>query len=103
MTQASGVALGSSCSFTFIASTVTPAATATIVSVEQAFTITGQPVALLPTDVIAISPPAASGVSLGITGVRANATGQLCITFSNTTVGSLTYPATAFAVRVDRA
>jgi len=101
--QIDTVALKSASLFCFVSDVITPAATATIVSVEQAFTLTTQPSPLLATDVVSISSAVATASNVGITGVRVNATGQLCIKFTNPTAGSLTYPAGAFTVLVARA
>lgn len=95
-------ALAGSCVFNFLASSVTPAATATITVAEQAFTITGQPVPLLAGDTVVLGIPAAPGVALGIAYARINTTGQLVIAFINPTAGSLTWPATAFTVTIIR-
>lgn len=97
------VALKSASVFCFVTQSLTPAATATIVAAEQAFTITTQPSALLPTDVVSVSANVAAGVALGVAGARVNSTGQLCITFVNPTAGSLTWAAGAWTVLVARA
>lgn len=100
--QLDDAAHGSSCIFNFLASSITPAATATITVAEQAFTITGQPVPLLSTDTVLLNVPAAPGVALGIAYARINTTGQLVIAFVNPTAGSLTWPATIFTVTIIR-
>lgn len=85
--------------FGFTAS-LTPAATATNVAAEQAFTVVA-PVALKSTDLVFVTPPA-PGNALGLAGARVNSTGQLVLNFVNTTAGSLTWPAGTFSVLVVR-
>ncbi len=88
---------------------LTPAATATIVSAEQAFTVTpGSNSSTLPvgitlrdTDFVQVTGPS-SGNSSSITTARINATGQLVIRFVNPTAGSLTHAAGTFVVLISR-
>lgn len=101
MSQIDSVALGSKSVFVFTTGTITPAATAAASAVEQAFTITGQPVALAAGDGVSITGPG-SGNNVSIGSVRINSTGQLVIQFINPTAGSLTHAAGVYTVLVYR-
>lgn len=103
-------ALGASRCVGLFTVALTPAATAAASAVEQAFTVTPGSnsstmpagVALAITDVVHVSPQAASGNNVTVGTARINSTGQLVIQFVNPTAGSLTHAAATFNVIVHR-
>lgn len=79
--------------------TLTPAATATITTLEQTFTIPG----LLPGDQISgVTPQFAVTTLVDMVNYRVSAPNTLAIAFSNSTAGSLTYPTGIFYIEVNR-
>lgn len=79
--------------------TLTPAATATVTTLEQTFTVPG----LLPGDQISgVSPQFAITTQVDIINARVSAANTLALAFSNVTAGSLTYPSGVFYIEVNR-
>jgi hypothetical protein len=86
-----------------ISATLTPAATATITTVEQTFTSasTGlnlQLGALKVGDFVTVNPPSVTAQ----TSARVSAAGTLAIAWCNPTAGSLTAPSGVYVIKVDR-
>ena len=77
---------------------LTPAATATITTLEQTFTVPGLQVG----DIITISPQFALTTLVTLENARVSANNTLALAFNNSTAGSLTYPAGVFAIEVNR-
>jgi hypothetical protein len=89
-----------------ISATLTPAATATITTVEQTFTSasTGlnlQLGALKVGDFVTVNPPSVTA-GLAQTSARVSAAGTLAIAWCNPTAGSLTAPSGVYVIKVDR-
>src|ERR1700760_764437 len=79
--------------------TLTPAATATVTTLEQTFTIPGLQVG---DQISNVSPQFAVTSLVDIVNFRVSANNTLAIAFSNQTAGSLTYPSGTFYVEVNR-
>lgn len=77
---------------------LTPAATATVTTLEQTFTVPGLQVG----DILTISPQFALTTLVTIENARVSAPNTLAIAFNNSTAGSLTYQAGSFAIEVNR-
>lgn len=102
MSQIDSVFLNAASIAVFTTGTITPAATAAATSVEQSFTVTGQPSTLKATDIVFVNSAAGSGNATAVTGARINSTGQLVLNITNPTAGSLTHAAGTFTVFVVR-
>ena len=76
---------------------LTPAATATITSAEQTFTVTGLTTSM---NVLSVKPAVAQTAGLGLCQARVTATDTLGLTFVNPTAGSLTAVASTYTIVV---
>lgn len=79
--------------------TLTPVATAATTTLEQTFTVPGL---LLGDQVSGITPQFAVTSLVDMVNYRVSANNTLAIAFSNSTGGSLTYPAGSYYVEVNR-
>lgn len=70
----------------YISQLITAASVATIVVVEQTFTVPG----IHPDDVVVSAQSPANSTATGIAGVRVSAVNQIAIRYVNPTAGSLT-------------
>ena len=77
---------------------LTFAATATVTTLEQTFTVPGIQLG----DVMTISPQFAVTTLLTLENIRASAPNTVAIAVNNSTAGSLTYPAGVYAIEVNR-
>ncbi len=78
--------------------TLTPAATATVTTLEQTFTVPGLQVG----DILTLSPQFALTTLVTIENARVSAANTMAVAFNNSTAGSLTYQAGIFALEVNR-
>lgn len=95
--MSNGIIMGNTKGLYRIKSTITPAEVATIVTVEQTFTVTG----LMVGDHVSVNPP---GVTAGAAQVaaRVSAADTLALTYTNPTAGNVTPLAGVHEILVSR-